>query len=346
MTQNLIYTGSVKDVYTDADRLIFSYSDRYSVFDWGQMPDDIPGKGQALASLAASFFEFLQAQGIPSHYLGQTAPNAIAVQPVDVLRPAWTDGLYDYSAYRAHPTGALVPLEVIFRHALALGNSLEGRLKKDPAYMRDLGLTQVPTSAAEFDPPLVEFSTKLESTDRYVTAHEIEQLDLLSASELSALREKTRHIATLLRGLFEKLGVKLWDGKFEFACHAGRYPQREFLLVDSVGPDELRLTYDGLSLSKEFLRQIYTNTAWAQGMRQSKALAKERHTREWKAICIGELGLRPRHLTAEERDVASLLYQALANEVAGFVGRALPFDAAIRLPVWREHARRLVAQAA
>lgn len=346
MTQNLIYTGSVKDVYSDADRLIFSYSDRYSVFDWGQMPDDIPGKGEALASLAASFFEYLQGQGIASHYLGQTRPNAIAVNPVDVLRPAWSDGRYDYSAYHAHPVGALVPLEVIFRHALALGNSLEGRLKKDPAYMRDLGLAQLPTGAAEFNPPLVEFSTKLESTDRYVTSSEIEQLDLLSPAELSALRDKTRHIATLLRDMFGKLGVKLWDGKFEFACHAGQYPQREFLLVDSVGPDELRLTYDGLPLSKEFLRQIYTGTAWAQGMRQSKALAKERHTREWKAICTDELGLRPRHLTHEELEVASLLYRALANEVAGFVGRALPFDPSIRLPVWRDRARQLMALAA
>jgi hypothetical protein len=58
------------------------------------------------------------------------------------------------------------------------------------------------------------------------------------------------------------------------------------------------------------------------------------------------LGLRPRHLTREELEVASLLYQALANEVAGFVGRALPFDAAIRLPVWRDRARQLMAQAA
>jgi phosphoribosylaminoimidazole-succinocarboxamide synthase len=310
------------------------------------MPDDIPGKGQALASLAASFFEFLQARGIPSHYLGQTAPNAIAMRPVDVLRPAWTDGRYDYSAYRAHPTGALVPLEVIFRHALALGNSLEGRLKKDPAYMRELGLAQLPTGASEFDPPLVEFSTKLESTDRYVSASEIDRLELLAPAEVAALREKTRQIATLLRGLFAQLGVKLWDGKFEFACHAGRYPERQFLLVDSVGPDELRLTYDGLPLSKEFPRQIYTRTAWAEGMRHAKALAKERHTREWKKICTDELGLRPRHLTREELEVASVLYQALANEVAGFVGRALPFDAAIRLPVWRDRARQLMAQAA
>ena len=49
----LIYTGSVKNIYQadDPALLWFEYTDDFSVFDWGKMPDPIPGKGEALARL-------------------------------------------------------------------------------------------------------------------------------------------------------------------------------------------------------------------------------------------------------------------------------------------------------
>ena len=48
----------------------FVFSDRYSVFDWGEMPDRIDQKGAALCIIAAYFFEKLEKTGIPTHYLG------------------------------------------------------------------------------------------------------------------------------------------------------------------------------------------------------------------------------------------------------------------------------------
>lgn len=341
MTAQPIYRGSVKDLYEAGGELVFVYSDRYSVYDWGEMPDAIPHKGAALASLAASFFEYLHAQGIPSHYLRQAGVNRIAVQPVQVLRPAWQAGRYDYSAYAARPLHALVPLEVIFRHRLALGNSLQRRLAADPGYLQDLGLAALPADDAVFDPPLIEFSTKLESTDRYLGRSELAALDVLSGAELARLRQQARAIAGRLQALLAPLDVALWDGKVEFAWGGGVWPERELLLVDSIGPDELRLTYQGLPLSKEFLRQIYADTPWLQAVRRAKQLARERRTPDWKTICVDELGQQPAPLSAAQREVASLLYQALANGVARAVGRPLPFDASIDLALWQRRARQL-----
>ncbi len=48
----------------------FVFSDRYSVFDWGEMPDHILNKGRALAFMAAYNFEELERRGIKSHYRG------------------------------------------------------------------------------------------------------------------------------------------------------------------------------------------------------------------------------------------------------------------------------------
>jgi len=69
--------GSVKDLKilktpsrneTGVGRFIFS--DRYSVFDWGEMPDHIPNKGKSLCISAAYFFEKLENIGVKTHYLG------------------------------------------------------------------------------------------------------------------------------------------------------------------------------------------------------------------------------------------------------------------------------------
>lgn len=339
--QALLYRGSVKDLYVADGELLFVYSDRYSVYDWGEMPDAISHKGAALASLTASFFEYLRAQGVPSHYLRQTAADRVAVQPVQVLRPPWSAGRYDYSAYAARPLHTLVPLEVIFRRRLALGNSLQRRLADDPAYLQELGLQSQPGADTVFEPPLIELSTKLESTDRYLRHSELAALGLLSEVELAALQQQTRHIADRLHALLNPLGVALWDGKVEFAWGGGAWPERELLLVDSVGPDELRLTYRDLPLSKEFLRQSYAGTPWLRAVQRAKALARERGVRDWKAICVDELRQQPQPLSAAQLEVAALLYQALANAVAGAVGRALPFDASITLDAWHRKAQAL-----
>lgn len=60
-----LYKGSVKDLRgpvsaAGTPALIFEYTDAYSVFDWGRMPDPLAGKGQALAVLAADWFERLE----------------------------------------------------------------------------------------------------------------------------------------------------------------------------------------------------------------------------------------------------------------------------------------------
>lgn len=58
----LAYEGSVKRVYSSPDQpeaLWFEFTDDYSVFDWGKMPDTIAHKGRALALLGAYFFNRL-----------------------------------------------------------------------------------------------------------------------------------------------------------------------------------------------------------------------------------------------------------------------------------------------
>ena len=46
----------------------FNFSDRYSVFDWGEMPDHIPNKGAALCIMGAYCFERCEEIGINTRF--------------------------------------------------------------------------------------------------------------------------------------------------------------------------------------------------------------------------------------------------------------------------------------
>jgi phosphoribosylaminoimidazole-succinocarboxamide synthase len=112
--------------------------------------------------------------------------------------------------------------------------------------------------------------------------------------------------------------------------------------VDSIGPDELRLTYEDAPLSKEFLRQIYAPTSWYKAVGKAKEIAKERGTTEWKEICVKELNEVPPALNAEQIQIASLLYKSLANEVAHAMKRPAPFEPEANLKNWRQKCASLL----
>ncbi|MEK7817609.1 MAG: phosphoribosylaminoimidazolesuccinocarboxamide synthase, partial [Actinomycetota bacterium] len=123
--------GSVKDLTViepatpnQMGRGRFFFSDRYSVFDWGEMPDQIPHKGESIALLGAYFFERLEDMGIPTHYLGLIeddepkrleqlqGPSAIMeVQLLNVIEPGVRDDGYDYTDFKEAHGCFLIPLE-------------------------------------------------------------------------------------------------------------------------------------------------------------------------------------------------------------------------------------------
>ena len=82
-----LYRGSVKDVLgyvtvnsssaTALKGLIFKYTDAYSVFDWGRMPDQIPYKRDALAVIAADFFEKLENPEMWKSFSGSVVAYAL-----------------------------------------------------------------------------------------------------------------------------------------------------------------------------------------------------------------------------------------------------------------------------
>ena len=87
--------GSVKDleiVNKPTPKTIgigrFHFSDRYSVFDWGEMPDLIEGKGEALCMMGTYCFERLEEKGVKTHYRGLVDSDGKVVNFRELKHPS------------------------------------------------------------------------------------------------------------------------------------------------------------------------------------------------------------------------------------------------------------------
>ncbi|MBI1216676.1 MAG: hypothetical protein GC185_12770 [Alphaproteobacteria bacterium] len=369
----IIYEGSVKNVrgVRGQSPYVFEFSDRYSIFDWGQMPDQLSDKGASLAFMGWFFFDYLgkpetwaewqapaelaeegqlrnlKERGLRHHAIGLvdhggtemplereilSPTRCLAVEPVEVIEP--TPGqqngklVWDYAAYNEKPENALVPLEVIFRFGVPEGSSLLSRTG-NAEYCKSIGLSAPPKPGDVFETPVIEYSTKLETSDRYVTVQEAQAIAGLSADEFRSLTVLAKLIALRLKECFAGIGTELWDGKLEFAFGLkNRNGLRDFMLVDTIGPDELRLIKNGQHLSKEALRGFYRPTAWYKALETGKALAKERGEKDWKRICVDELKAVPPILAPGVKQRVEMVYKGIAKALSEkYLDRAIFADA-------------------
>lgn len=318
--------GSVKDLVVLREPSVgeagvgrFIFSDRYSVFDWGEMPNHIADKGKAICVTTAYFFEKLEKLGVGTHYLGcvedgetkrleklESATNIMEFRLLRVLKPRAVGNSYDYSIYREERKNFLIPLEVIYRNALPEGSSIFKRLEEGSLKPGDIGLDQPPVPGQILESPIFDVSTKLESVDRYITWEEAKKICGLSQEEIEEIRETTLFVNRLISGEVEKLGLFNEDGKVEF----GFDEDRRLILVDALGTlDECRFTYKGFSVSKEIARIYYRGTEWCKEVEK----AKKRDRINWRKL----VGVSPPPLPGELADSISLIYKAYANQVTG-----------------------------
>lgn len=320
---------SVKDIAVEdapgenrLGRGTFAFSDRYSVFDWGPMPDTIPGKGASLCTMGAYNFERLADEGIPTHYRGvlpqgETDPRSIhhcdepptvmAVDLATVPDLSETDDGYDYAAFHAAAGDSfVVPLEVVFRNRVPIGSSLRRRV--EPADV-GLDLASWPDEVVDLDEPIVEFSTKFERSDRYLDRDEA--ATIAGFADLDEIENLARRVNAVITERATEVGLRHDDGKIEVVFHAG-----DHLVADVAGTlDENRFTFAGHQLSKEVIRQFYRrfDPEWVEAVEAAKAEAKATGRFDWKALCDAD----PDPLPDEVLVLAADLYAAGAATYTG-----------------------------
>jgi phosphoribosylaminoimidazole-succinocarboxamide synthase len=308
---------SVKDFRIEAEptaedfgRGSFVFTDDYSVFDWGKMPDQIPQKGASLCTMGAFNFELLDQNHIPTHYEGvvvdrealQASENASGDQPrvtVDLLDALQAgvppremtisltqvpdlphDGTdYDYDTYHAQAgENYLIPLEIVFRNTVPVGSSL--RKRTDPAD-HGLDFEAWPDEVLDLPEPVVEFSTKYEEQDRYLDRAEADRI--AGKAAVDRLEELALSVNHVLNRQAADTGFVHEDGKIECL-----YYQGEIHVADVLGTfDENRFAYDGQEVSKEVIRQYHKRTQpeWVEAVSEAKTAADEQGVADWKSLC-------------------------------------------------------------
>jgi phosphoribosylaminoimidazole-succinocarboxamide synthase len=304
----------------------FHFSDRYSVFDWGEMPDHIDGKGAALCLMGAYCFEQLEAKDIETHYRGLVdkngkvvtfeeidAPTSIMeVHLVNVYKPetrvAHGKVSYDYRFYTPSLKNCLIPLEIIYRNGLPEGSSVFKRLEQGKVTIEGLGLDHYPRPGERFAKPIFDVSTKLEEADRYVTWEEAKKIAGLTTPEVAAVKGVLSKVNNTISRVATRAGLENEDGKIELAFD----DERRLMVVDVVGTlDECRFTYDGVHVSKEVARQFYKKTEWYSNVEEAKKTAETQGVKDWKALCKSQ----PPKLDSQLKAIISEMYMAAANEL-------------------------------
>ncbi|MCK4420521.1 phosphoribosylaminoimidazolesuccinocarboxamide synthase [candidate division WOR-3 bacterium] len=313
--------GSVKDLEvikkpTESESGIgrFQFSDRYSVFDWGAMPDEIPKKGASLAIMTSYFFELLGRKGINTHYRGIVKDgkvihldevkepfNKIEVDLVRVFEPGRSGKRYDYSIYEEIDKNYLIPLEFIYRNSIPKGSSFweryhSGLIVDVPENLKpDTNLTK----------SILDVSTKLEETDRYLSWKEAKEIAHLCETRIEEIKEILLTVNNLITEAVKISGITNQDGKLELGIDSSG----SLIVVDAIGTlDECRFLFDEIALSKEILRKYYRKTKWFKEVLK----AKEKSKRDWKIL----VQLEPPTLPESLKDIVSQIYQSVANTIS------------------------------
>lgn len=221
---------------------VLTFTDRYSVFDYGVMPDLVPGKGRASCAMAVRSFELFDRAGIATHFVEQVADDAIRIRLLELdLTGTW-------------PTGPaqLIPLQIVYRRELRPESSVHRRAAAgalDPA-----AIPGTDPRTGRIEPAMVEFTSKFEETDRFLDSAGAARVGRVSPDDLAGLADQARRVCDAVDEHCGTAGLTLVDGKTEY----GFADDRGFLLVDHAGtPDENRFYFAGTPVCKELLRALH-----------------------------------------------------------------------------------------
>jgi phosphoribosylaminoimidazole-succinocarboxamide synthase len=224
----LIYQGKTKDVYSLGDnQILLKFKDDVTgengVFDPGAntVGLTIEGAGKSGLKMTKYFYELLNAQGVPTHFISADLDEVtMTVKRAQVLGKG---------------------LEVICRYK-AVGSFL----RRYAAYCEE---------GQDLD-KFVEVTIKDdERGDPVISKDALAMLGVLTPEQYDELKERTRQICDVVKAELAKKGLDLYDIKLEFGYDAAT---QQIILIDEISGGNMRVYKDGqyvvpLELEKLFL---------------------------------------------------------------------------------------------
>ncbi|GIW25059.1 phosphoribosylaminoimidazolesuccinocarboxamide synthase [Meiothermus sp.] len=174
-----LYEGKAKIIYPGSEEGVVRvyFKDDATAFN-GQKRAQIAGKGAVNNRISAALFRYLEAHGVPTHFVRELSEREMLVRQVQI-----------------------VPLEVIVRNRTA------------GTFSRRYGVEE----GRVLPEPLLEFSYKNDALgDPLIYGEAAVALGLVTDEELSRIRELALRVNDLLRDYFAQRGLELVDFKLEF----------------------------------------------------------------------------------------------------------------------------------
>lgn len=192
-----IYVGKAKSIYkTDKeDELISLFRNDMTAFN-GVKKDSFAGKGAYNAAVSAFFFDYLEKNGVKTHFIKMLDDHTMLVKKLE-----------------------MIPLEVIARNVAA------GSIVKKLPFKEGQIL----------NPPVIVTDYKDdERGDPSVNDDLIVALGLVTREELAEIKQITHKINKLLYDFFDELGLIFVDFKIEFGKCGGEIILGDEISMDSM----------------------------------------------------------------------------------------------------------------
>lgn len=179
MSNQLIYQGKAKDIYTTEDEHVIKavYKDQATMLN-GARKETIEGKGMLNNQISSLIFTKLNAAGVATHFIKQVSETEQLNQKVTII-----------------------PLEVVLRNVTA------------GSFSKRFGVEEGMALAT----PIVEFYYKNDDLDDpFINDEHVQFLKIATEEEIAYLKAETRRINDLLKDWFAQIGLQLIDFKLEF----------------------------------------------------------------------------------------------------------------------------------
>ncbi len=245
---------------------------------------DIGGQASLNASTSLkSTLEDLKQNGLRTHHVGMIEAttgrifstgnppelsNLTLISKFQVKKPEpkkvmqWH--FYDYEQYH-HLDGYVIPLEYIVRFGVTSGSSILRKYnalseKGRQMYMQELGLDGDLVQWTQFGSPIIDFTTKYEPEDRNINRQEAVMMAGIEGDLFAQTMTRAILASYMVSWVFNKMGLYLWDLKWEIATRDG-----ELIFVDTIDTDSVRATLaverDGhhyyVHFNKQAMRDYY-----------------------------------------------------------------------------------------
>ena len=256
----LLHEGKAKRVYaTDQpDLLAVEFKDDATAFN-AQKRAQLSGKGFLNCQISALLFEYLELQGIPTHFMGLPATATATAHATATATASSVVG--EAGGEASGEAGGnwmlvrpvrVVPLEVVIRNIAA------GSLCK-----------QLPIApGTRLEQPLLDFYYKDDGLgDPLLSEARLRLLGLVDDAQRIAIEQLAWRVNTALGQLFAGLDLELVDFKIELGYSA----DGQLLLADEISPDNCRLWDRGIAdsqariLDKDRFRQDLGGVVEAYG---------------------------------------------------------------------------------